>query len=95
MCDNARYDKNKELPQWLVHTRLRQVLLPPYSPNLNRIERLWKFLRQKSINPCFYRTTGQFRTARCGFFDRLPEFEHERASLLTRNFHTLDSQTTA
>lgn len=57
ICDNARYYRNRELAdKWLV-----QVFLPPYSPNLKLIERLWKFLRQKIINPCFYRTKGQFR----------------------------------
>jgi transposase len=92
VCDNARYYKNRELAQWLAHTRLVQVFLPPYSPNLNLIERLWKLLRQKIINTTFYRTKGQFRQAVRGFFDRLPEFGPELASLLTRNFHILDSQ---
>lgn len=94
VCDNARYYKNKELTAWLSTTRIRQVFLPPYAPNLNLIERLWKFLRQKIINATFYRTKGQFRQAVLRFFTRLPEFEHELASLLTRKFHILDSQVT-
>lgn len=94
VCDNARYYKNKELVAWLADKPLVQVFLPPYSPNLNLIERLWKFLRQKIINPCFYRTKGQFRQAVLGFFSRLPEFGQELASLLTLNFHLLDSQLT-
>lgn len=61
------------------------MFLPPYSPNLNLIERLWKYLRQKSINTPFYRTKGEFRRAVQGFFTRLPEFGHDLASLLTRN----------
>lgn len=68
------------------------MFLPPYSPNLNLIERLWKYLRQKIINATFYRTKGQFRQAIRTFFDRLPERGHELASLLTRKFHILDSQ---
>ena len=92
VCDNARYYKNKTLAAWLADQRLVQVFLPPYSPNLNLIERLWKFLRQKIINTAFYRTKGQFKTAVLDFFDRLPEFGQQLASRLTLNFHILDSQ---
>lgn len=95
ICDNARYYKNKVLQTWLAGKRLVQVFLPPYSPNLNLIERLWKFLRQKIINTAFYRTKGQFKTAVLDFFDRLPEFGPELASRLTLKFHILDSQNTA
>ncbi|RZK98434.1 MAG: hypothetical protein EOO62_26530 [Hymenobacter sp.] len=95
ICDNARYYKNKELRQWLADKAICQVFLPPYSPNLNLIERFWKYLRQKIINTTFYRTKGQFRTAVLAFFDRLPEFGHDLASLLTRKFHILDAQLTS
>ncbi len=92
ICDNARYYKNKELNSWLADQRLVQVFLPPYSPNLNLIERFWKFLRQKIIDTAFYRTKGQFKTAVLNFFDRLDEFGPELASLLTRKFHVIDAQ---
>jgi len=92
VCDNARYYKNKALTAWLADQRLVQVFLPPYSPNLNLIERLWKFLRQKIINTAFYRTKGQFKTAVLDFFNRLPEFGQQLAARLTLNFHVLDSQ---
>ena len=45
VCDKARYYRNKELTAWLQDKPLVQVFLPPNSPNLNLIERLWKFLR--------------------------------------------------
>ena len=92
VCDNARYYKNKALTQWLHGKRLVQVFLPPYSPNLNLIERLWKFLRRKIIDPHFYRTKGAFKAAVLAFFNRLDEYGNELASLLTRKFHILDSQ---
>jgi transposase len=95
ICDNARYYKNQELTAWLQGKPIRQVFLPPYSPNLNLIERLWKFLRQKIINATFYRTKGLFRQAVLGFFNRLDEFGPELASLLTLNFHLLDAQPTS
>ena len=92
VCDNARYYKNQDLTAWLADKPIQQVFLPPYSPNLNLMERLWKFLRQKIINTTFYRTKGAFKTAVLHFFDRLPEFGPELASRLTLKFHVLDSQ---
>jgi transposase len=92
ICDNARYYKNKALRAWLADKPICQVFLPPYSPNLNLIERFWKFLRQKIINATFYRTKGQFRTAVLDFFTRLDEFGQDLAALLTRKFHIIHSQ---
>ena len=94
ICDNARYYRNKDLTVWLQGKALVQVFLPPYSPNLHLIERLWKLLRQKIINPGFYRTKGEFRQAVRSFFSRLDEFGHDLASLLTLRFHLFESQTT-
>ena len=95
VCDNARYYNNKALAEWLTGKRLVQVFLPPYSPNLNLIERLWKFLRQKIINIAFYRTKGQFKTAVLDFFNRLPEFGQELSSRLSLKSHILDSYPTS
>ena len=95
ICDNARYYKNRDLRAWLADKPICQVFLPPYSPNLNLIERFWKYLRQKIINTTFYRTKGQFRAAVLDFFDRLPEFGQDLTSLLTRKFHIIDSQPTS
>ena len=67
------------------------MFLPPYSPNLNLIERFWKYLRQKIINTTFYRTKGHFRTAVLDFFNRLLEFGQNLASQLTRKFHIIDT----
>ncbi len=95
VCDNARYYNNKELRAWLADTPICQVFLPPYLPNLNLIERFWKYLRQKIINTTFYRTKGPFRTAVPDFFTRLPGFGPDLASLLIRKFHILDAQSTS
>ena len=95
ICYNARYYKNKELRAWLADKPICQVFLPPYSPNLNLIERFWKYLRQQIINTTFYRTKGQFRTAVLDSFTRLPEFGPDLVPLLTRKFHILDAQPTS
>ena len=92
ICEHARYYKNKELRAWLENKRLVQVFLPAYSPNLNLIERLWKFLRQKIINTSLFLTKGQFKTAVLDFFHRLPEFGQESASRMKLKFNVLGSQ---
>lgn len=92
ISDNARYYKNAELSEWLQGTRIKQLFLPPYSPNLNLIERLWRFLRKKVINTCFYRTKELFRRAIIDFFENIRQYKAELESLLTLNFRLRNSQ---
>ena len=63
ISDNARYYHNKELQNWVEDNRIKQIFLPPYSPNLNLIDRLWKFLRKKSNQYGFL--SEQDRIPRC------------------------------
>ena len=92
IADNARYYKNKELNKWIENTPIIQVFLPPYSPNLNLIERLWKFMRKKAIDPIFYRTKVEFKEGILKFFKNIAQYETELKSLLTLNFHVINSQ---
>jgi transposase len=92
ISDNARYYRNKELSEWVKGTKITQIFLPPYSPNLNLIERLWRFLRKKVINTHFYRTKELFRKAILNFFDNIALYKPELESLLTLNFRLSNSQ---
>jgi transposase len=85
--DNARYYHNKELKEWLKDKPIIQIFLPPYSPNLNLIERLWKFCRKKVINTHFYRTKVEFKDAILKFFSNIGLYKDELVTLLTLNFH--------
>lgn len=93
ISDNARYYHNKELAEWVKGTKIKQIFLPPYSPNLNLIERLWRFLRKKVINTGFYRTKEEFRRAIAAFFANIKKYKEELESLLTFNFRLVNSQT--
>lgn len=93
ISDNARYYHNKKLGEWIEGTRIKQIFLPPYSPNLNLIERLWKFMRKKVINTGFYRKKEEFRRAIRAFFDNIGLFREELESLLTLKFRLANSQT--
>lgn len=63
ILDNVRYQKCA----WVVETarelNLRLIFLPPYSPNLNLIERLWKFVKKEVLYNQFYCSYDRFCTA--------------------------------
>lgn len=92
ISDNARYYKNNILKEWLVDKPIVQIFLPPYSPNLNLIERLWKFMRKKVIDTHFFRTKQAFKDHILAFFDNIADYKSELVTLLTRNFRVIQSQ---
>ncbi len=83
--DNARYFHARLVKAYLVGKRVRFVYLPPYSPNLNLIERLWKFCK-KTVLCRFYQTFAAFMEAIDAFFDHLDDYWQELDSLMTDNF---------
>ena len=87
--DNARYYYAKQLREWLQKTypSVKQVFLPPYSPNLNLIERLWKFLRKEVISYNFFQTFDEFKAKVLEFFKDIGKYKKQLDSLLTLNFH--------
>lgn len=67
-CDNAPYYRNKAVKEHLRTSRVELHFLPPYSPNLNPIERLWKWMKERVIYNTYYRNFEEFRKAVMGFF---------------------------
>lgn len=87
IADNARYYQNKELQTWLEdHPKLQLIHLPAYSPNLNLIERLWKFMRKKVVSLHYYDTFEAFKRAILEFFEKLHIYRDELVSLMAPNF---------
>jgi len=89
ICDNARYNHNKALSEWAADKRIKLVFLPTYSPNLNLIERLWRFLRQQIINSTYFEKFDQFKHEILSFLDNLQHYKKELKSLLALNFRTV------
>src|SRR4051812_32965942 len=84
--DNARYYSKPCVKQWLAnHREFRLEPLPAYSPNLNLIERLWKFLRKKALNR-WHKTFKAMQEAVAEVLDRLGEYRDELATLMTERF---------
>lgn len=63
ILDNARIHHAKLLQPFLEENegRLQMMYLPPYSPELNLIEGLWKWLKEKVIYNVFYKTVPEIR----------------------------------
>lgn len=86
-ADNARYYYNESLREWLTQNpKIQLIHLPTYSPNLNLIERLWKFLRKKIINLHYYETFDEFKKAIHVFFANLKQYKEELRTLMRPNF---------
>ena len=63
ILDNASAHKNHKLGDYLQQSRIRLHYLPPYSPNLNPIERLWKVFREMTLYNRYFETCSDFFAA--------------------------------
>lgn len=91
IIDNAKYYKNYQVEQYLETSKIKQIYLPTYSPNLNLIERLWKFMRKKVINNKYYEKSNEFRKALLEFFSKIYTYKDELKNLITWNFQIINS----
>ena len=89
ICDNARYNRCTWLQAWATDKRIEFVFLPTYSPNLNLIERLWRFLRKEVIHSIYYDTYAKFRQGIIQFLENIKEHKAALRKLLTLNFQTV------
>ena len=92
IADNARYYRCKLVKKYLQNSRINLIFLPPYSPNLNLIERLWKFFKKKVVYDSYYETYKEFKSAAMSFFENLPQYRDELATLLTEKFKIIGRQ---
>src|SRR5476651_2815234 len=93
ILDNAKYHHAKIVRNWILnHPRFNLMYLPAYSPNLNLIERLWRFFHQKVTNNRYFETFKEFKQETLKFFENLKQYEKELTTLLTDNFQTLPPQ---
>jgi transposase len=90
--DNARYSSKPCVKEWLAaHRQFRLVPLPAYSPNLNLIERLWKFLRKKASQR-WHKTFEEMEGAAAGVLDRLGDYRDELSTLMTERFAIVEME---
>jgi transposase len=91
IVDNARYYKNKELQAYLRKRKCRIKIhwLPPYSPNLNFIERLWHFLKKYIIGTKRRQTFKEFEADIHAFFDNFSDYEERLRQFIGTALHLL------
>lgn len=71
-ADNAKYYVSTVLKEYLkLNPVIKLIHLPTYSPNLNLIERLWKFVKKELINPNYFEKFALFSTEIKNFFDNI------------------------
>lgn len=92
ICDNARYYRSKDVRKYLEKSKITLVFLPPYAPNLNLIERYWKFFKKNVLYNRYFETFDEFTLACEAFFKNSTAHVNELRSLLTENFQILGAR---
>lgn len=91
VLDNARYQKCRIVAELAASLQIELLYLPAYSPNLNLIERLWKFVKKTCLYSKYYAHFTDFKQA---ISDCLAQthttYKNELYSLLTLNFQTFE-----
>jgi transposase len=63
VLDNARYQKCALVKELAEALNIELLYLPSYSPNLNLIERLWKFVKKEVLYSKYYSDFESFKEA--------------------------------
>lgn len=90
LLDNARYQKCQAVLTLAENLGITLDYIPPYSPNLNLIERLWKFIKGK-LRSEFYDDFNAFKSRIDSVIENPNEEEHaEIQSLIGEEFQLFD-----
>jgi transposase len=93
LVDRASYYTAKWLRKQLEGSKIMLHFLPSYSPNLNVIERLWKFFKREIVYNQYYEKFEDFVSACKGFFRCRTKYRERLRSLLTENFQLYEHAT--
>lgn len=90
ILDQSGYHKSKLVQQAAAEMTIELHYLPPYSPNLNPIERLWKIMNEQIRNNVFFSSAKQFRETISNFFEhKIPQIMPLLSGRINDNFQTL------
>jgi len=87
--DNAGYHCSKLVQSFAKELGIEIHYLPPYSPNLNPIERLWKIMHEQVTYNKYHQCFSDFTEAIKYFFRHISKKKSLLASRITDNFQTL------
>lgn len=92
VLDNARYQHCRFIKSLAAELHIELLFLPPYSPNLNLIERLWKFVKKQCLYSRYYEKFADFKQAIEDCLAAVSStFKEQLTSLLTLNFQTFEN----
>jgi len=87
--DGARYYNSSVVKEWLKrHPEFHLSPIPAYSPNVNLIERMWKFMRAKALSR-WHKTFEDMQAAVSEELDHLDNYRDELRTLMTETFHII------
>lgn len=87
IMDNARYQRCNKVTEQAEALGIDILFLPPYSPNLNLIERLWKFTKKKCLYNRYHETFCHFKEAIDDCLDKVKSaFKEQVKTLLNPKF---------
>ena len=89
--DQAGYHRDVGIKEFAKNLAIKLHYLPPYSPNLNPIERLWKILHEKVTYNKYYETFSDFTEATLNFFKNIGRNKSLLRSRITDNFQVMHS----
>ena len=93
VLDNARYQRCALVIDKAQKLNIELLFLPPYSPNLNLIERLWKLTKKEVLCSKYYDNFSLFCNAISSFLSTMEKtHKKELDSLLTLNFQLFDKE---
>ena len=93
VLDNARYQHCFLVTTFAKSIGIHLLFLPPYSPNLNIIERLWKFTKKEILYAKYYDKPKLFHQAIQNFFEQINQsFKPALSTLLTLKFQFFDGK---
>jgi transposase len=87
VLDNAAYQRCGKIVEYAKEHGIGLIFLPPYSPNLNLIDRFWKLVKAKVLNAAYHGTFEDFkRTIDDCVSGSEGKHKKETASLISENF---------
>lgn len=96
VLDNVSYQRAKVVRRLADYLGIELLFLPTYSPHLNLIERLWKFVKKECLNGKYYESFEDFKEAIERTLASLDENKDKINTLITGNFQSfLDVKTLA
>jgi transposase len=91
VLDNARYQRCALVQNLAQELGIELLFLPSYSPNLNLIERLWKYVKKQCLYGRHFASFTDFRAAIDRCLAAIPDHDAKLKTLMTHRFQTFEN----